>query len=436
MKRNVAIFLTTFFSLLSATASQLVWSGGERSVISVVPPAASGLDEVCVVSGVDGRRVGLQASSASAVKWYLYSTLGGGYAEEISDVEFADGVSSPRKLEPDMGYIAEWGDERYSFWVVDYSLHPFSVTAITEGAEKDCSFTQLDVSGTGSEMAYYGINGRHFTLDRDIRLTYRTLVADSEDMSFVESVITESFPYLQSSLRVAAPLCPTEFEVDGDRFLREWGDDVKYVSEVVAPYAVQSLTSAEQNQRDVDNEVSSDAGASGFGGSAPCTVSFEAVVTDAAMFKEWQLSHFEDFEDVNLRFQELSFDYTFTEEGVTYVRFMCANADGSCEAYGDVYTISIGASSLKCPNAFSPNGDGVNDEWKVSYSSIVSFDCHIFDRYGHEMTSFSDPASGWDGRYKGKLVPTGAYYYVIKARGADGKNYKLSGDINIVNYEQ
>ncbi|MDE6062756.1 MAG: T9SS type B sorting domain-containing protein, partial [Duncaniella sp.] len=159
-------------------------------------------------------------------------------------------------------------------------------------------------------------------------------------------------------------------------------------------------------------------------------------VTDAALFKEWQLSRFEDFEDTHLRFQELSFDYTFTEEGTTYVRFMCANADGSCEAYGDVYTVSIGASSLKCPNAFSPNGDGVNDEWKVSYSSIVSFDCHIFDRYGHEMASFSDPSLGWDGKYKGKLVPSGAYYYVIKARGADGKNYKLSGDINIVNYEQ
>jgi len=31
-------------------------------------------------------------------------------------------------------------------------------------------------------------------------------------------------------------------------------------------------------------------------------------------------------------------------------------------------------------------------------------------------------------------VPPGVYYYVIKAQGADGKNYKLSGDINIVGY--
>ncbi len=48
------------------------------------------------------------------------------------------------------------------------------------------------------------------------------------------------------------------------------------------------------------------------------------------------------------------------------------------------------------------------------------------------MCSFTNPAEGWDGRYKGKTVPTGVYFYVIKATGADGKEYKLSGDINIL----
>ena len=85
-----------------------------------------------------------------------------------------------------------------------------------------------------------------------------------------------------------------------------------------------------------------------------------------------------------------------------------------------------------CPNAFSPNGDGRNDEWKVSYQSIVSFECHIFNRWGQKMCSFTNPADGWDGKYKGKTVPTGVYFYVIKAKGADGKDYKLSGDINIL----
>ena len=61
--------------------------------------------------------------------------------------------------------------------------------------------------------------------------------------------------------------------------------------------------------------------------------------------------------------------------------------------------------------------------------------CYIFNRWGEKMAEFHDPAQGWDGRYKGKIVPAGVYYYVIKARGSDGKDYNLSGDINILNYK-
>lgn len=48
------------------------------------------------------------------------------------------------------------------------------------------------------------------------------------------------------------------------------------------------------------------------------------------------------------------------------------------------------------------------------------------------MAEFHDPSQGWDGKQGGKLVPAGVYYYVIKAKGSDGKQYNLSGDINIV----
>ena len=51
-----------------------------------------------------------------------------------------------------------------------------------------------------------------------------------------------------------------------------------------------------------------------------------------------------------------------------------------------------------------------------------------------KVAEFTDPAQGWDGKYNGKYVPSGVYYYVIKAEGADGKKYKLNGDINIIKY--
>ena len=98
--------------------------------------------------------------------------------------------------------------------------------------------------------------------------------------------------------------------------------------------------------------------------------------------------------------------------------------------------MNIGDSDIKCPNAFSPGAsEGVNDEWRVSYKSIISFDCHIFNRQGKQMAHLTDPSQGWNGKSGGKLVPPGVYYYVITAKGADGRDYKLSGDINIVGFK-
>lgn len=429
------------FCVVSAASSlqgQPVWSGNSSEVIRVEAVSASGLEGIYVLDGIDGVSVSCQTSptEAPAVKWYRYSSLGGGYAEELTDVRI-DGTNSVlTKVESDMGYIIEFPDGRKEcFWVIDYARHPFSLTSITPSAERDCQRIGLDVIGMGEEMTYYGINGRRFVLDREIRLSYRTLTPDDEAVVFTQTETETTFQALSPVLHVAAPLCATEFTLEGDRFLRVWGRAEQLSSTTVEPYAVSAVTKITQSVRNSDNEVVSDPSGASFGGSAPCELEFEASVTDGALFHEWQFSRFPDFDDVSMRMQELSFTYTFNDEGATYLRFVCANADGSCEYMGDVYTVSIGASMLKCPNAFSPNGDGVNDEWKVSYSSLISFECHIFDRYGRKMADLSEPSQGWDGKYKGKTVPAGAYFYVIKAKGADGKVYELSGDINIVHYK-
>ena len=141
-------------------------------------------------------------------------------------------------------------------------------------------------------------------------------------------------------------------------------------------------------------------------------------------------------ENIKYIFYDNDLSYTFNDEGTYYVNFFGSNEDGSCEVEGDQYSIGIGASDLRIPNAFSPNGDGVNDEWKVGYISLVEFKCWIFDKNGHQLHYFDNPASGWDGKYNGKIVSPGVYYYVIEAKGADGKKYKKGGDINIIGYKK
>ena len=68
--------------------------------------------------------------------------------------------------------------------------------------------------------------------------------------------------------------------------------------------------------------------------------------------------------------------------------------------------VTISESKLEMPNAFSPNGDGINDIYKAKdgYQSIVEFHAYIFNRWGQKLFEWTNPADGWDGKYKGKDV--------------------------------
>lgn len=60
-------------------------------------------------------------------------------------------------------------------------------------------------------------------------------------------------------------------------------------------------------------------------------------------------------------------------------------------------------SSLLLPNAFSPNGDGINDIYKPKdgYRNIEEFHAYIYNRWGQKLYEWTDPATGWDGTYRG-----------------------------------
>lgn len=434
MNRLIFSFAILVMAAAPQAMAQISFTGNAQSVITETPAASTGLDAVYVLYDAAGVTVSYTSQQGNpSVAWQQYGSLGGGFAEPVDGVVRAGATSSVTLQSGDRGFIIEDGDTRCYFYIIDYASHPYDVTAIAPSAEQDCGQVSLDITGSAAAINYYSINGRAVELDRGITLSYATMTLDDSSKTYRVDQADVNFAHLSPVIHAPAPLCATEFVLEGDRFLAQWGMAETVVSSTMQPTAVEAYTSATQESRDNSNETGS--GNDGLGGSAPAEVEFYAVVTDAAVFTEWQFSTYPDFDDIQLRISDPVTSYTFREQGTTYVRFVCANDAGTCDYTGSVYTVSIGQSSLLCPNAFSPGAsEGVNDEWKVSYSSIVEFECHIFNKLGVKMASFTDPSQGWDGRYNGKLVPAGVYYYVIKARGADDKKYNLSGDINIVNY--
>lgn len=70
---------------------------------------------------------------------------------------------------------------------------------------------------------------------------------------------------------------------------------------------------------------------------------------------------------------------------------------------------------LYMPSAFTPNGDGNNDIFRIPPGASVELqDFSVFDRWGNVLFKTSDVSRGWDGTYRGKESPAGIYIYLIR----------------------
>ncbi len=109
--------------------------------------------------------------------------------------------------------------------------------------------------------------------------------------------------------------------------------------------------------------------------------------------------------------------FTATDD-ITYR--LTATGEGGCFA-SDTVHISV-MRPINIPNSFSPNGDGVNDKWRLThiedypYSSV-----EVFNRYGQKVFSaYGGNGAQWDGTNKGKPLPVGTYYYIINLKDKVG----------------
>lgn len=84
------------------------------------------------------------------------------------------------------------------------------------------------------------------------------------------------------------------------------------------------------------------------------------------------------------------------------------------------------------PNSFSPDGDGINDEFKFKGIGIENFELMIFNRWGDLIFSSGSVNRGWDGTYKGKLVPVGVYVYKVRAESYEKRVFENAGSITII----
>lgn len=176
-----------------------------------------------------------------------------------------------------------------------------------------------------------------------------------------------------------------------------------------------------------------------FSGSAPFTATFVANVSDASGYTpryEWQFYRNSETTPFLVRYDETT-TYTFKESGSFSVKLLVSFVQGTTTVeyeQSDAFTIAISESSLEFPNAFTPNGDGVNDllKAKIGYKSITEFRAMVFSRSGKKIFEWNNPADGWDGTSGGSPVPDGGYYLNVQAKGADGRIYNIKKVVSLL----
>ncbi len=87
------------------------------------------------------------------------------------------------------------------------------------------------------------------------------------------------------------------------------------------------------------------------------------------------------------------------------------------------------------PNAFSPNGDGINDVFRPFFSPLpveADYELLIFDRWGALLFETNDPSAGWDGMFNGQRMPIGVYVFTLRYQAKEGVVRPRTGTVNLL----
>ena len=216
------------------------------------------------------------------------------------------------------------------------------------------------------------------------------------------------------------------------------------------PLYAQNIEAPEPEAQVVDNagEITELVFGEEYTGEAPVTIRLHANAEEVEGYSlvcAWEFVKEGEVEPYLVRY-DADVEIELRESGTTIIqpRFTYTSISDSeifwefgPEVY-EPFRVILAESNIDAPNAFSPNGDGINDYYNVfNVKSIVEFSAAIYNRWGQQLYSWGIDeieceTCGWDGTYKGKPVKAGVYYVVINARGADGVSYEFRRDVNLL----
>ncbi len=113
--------------------------------------------------------------------------------------------------------------------------------------------------------------------------------------------------------------------------------------------------------------------------------------------------------------------------------YICHGTDSANCFFTDTFHVTNNCGSvIFVPDAFTPDGDGINDYFIPSFSSISNFEMKIYNRWGELVFESVNTNTGWDGTYENKPVQEDVYIFIITAKGVDNKRISRKGTFTLL----
>jgi len=412
---------------LNARAAQLIRAvslSGQKYTVA----HPQGVDNLFVFQSLDDATI--ESIDGKPITW-----------TEIPTYQTVARMNVFQRLEDGHCYLAVTEDKKdtSTFAVIDYSRH--KLDSLKLSVQLDCQQTTIHYDSLA--FTYYTPDGTQATWPYKLAVTYLNQQWDSTAVAWQEVEKIDSIEINASGMATLnANLIDTKFTFEEGEVapVLYAGLAASYTTDTLTAIAVQQRMqyyitkrgSSQENEKEgpygIENLKSSVVH------SAPIDVLFEAHPSDKADVYTWTIKK---GQQVVTQRNDKDIRYTFNEVSESAPEYynvdLVVRNSESVECFDSAHVeFELHNSFILVPNVFTPNGDGVNDEFRVAYRSICEFHCWIYNRWQHLVYQWDDPAKGWDGTYAGRKEPDSAFIYIIEAKGCDGQKYKLKGTVNLL----
>lgn len=353
-----------------------------------------------------------ESSDVSSFRWLRHNSLSGLFEEvktetSVTVSEFVPVASGCYRV--DVGGVL--GDDKsYICWCLSPQIDSVKVDV----SESTCYLLSLEGKAFAMDMEYYNpTSGQIFKEPQVFQWSWFS-------KPLIDVLTNKSSPHITIDAPVEDVIITAQVTNEAGVVFNQ---DIDFKA-----LAVFSKFAFEPDDRDWPHELGDEKELS-----APATLRFDNQSKGNITAYEWSFEWTLDAQTNTNRVYERLPIYTFQQPGNYQMKLLVTNEKSGCFSDSEVQSVKVLDSYIEFPNVFTPNGDGVNDEFRPAFNSIKSYHLVIYNRWGGVVYESSNLEKGWDGRMGSREMAEGVYFFVCKAEGyLKGEVHRKKGSVTLL----